>query len=327
LIDTILPPLQRWLLFSGVLLLVGAVSWRSFVGPWQPPSLRAAMRQVEVRLTPAAGWVALLLIPVWLLRLGVQVRAFRDPFAPLTEDLHFLLFETFWGAIWLGQGIVLLFLCWIFRTLGRTVRNTAAREREQREAGELEEGAAGPEPGLPWVWKGAWIGVILLVCTLSLSSHAVSVPVLAPLAVAMDGLHALAAGAWMGTLALILWLRPRGPGSVSVLAGQLRSFSYLAMAAVSLLLAMGLLLAGLHLGEVQSLWVSGYGRVLSLKILAAGVVLFLGFRNWRVGLPVLDDEAGARSVRRRASLEVGAAAIVVLLTAILVGMPMPEGVH
>jgi len=327
MIDSVLPPLQRWLLFSGTLLLVGAVAWRSFVAPWQPPALRAAMREVEVRLVQSIGVVAFLLLPVWAGRLGVQVRAFRDPFAPLIEDLHFLLFETFWGTVWLGQGVVLLLLCATFRVLAGTVGNKAEVERQRREAGTLEEGAEGPAPRLPRAWKAAWVGVILLVATLSLSSHAVSVPLLAPLAVALDALHALAAGAWVGTLALILWLRPRGPGSVPVLAGQLRSFSYLAMAAVPLLLIMGTLLTGLHVGEFQNLWTSSYGRVLSLKILAAGGVLYLGFRNWRVGLPGVDDEVGARSVRRRAGLEVGVAALVVLLTAVLVGMPMPEGVH
>lgn len=327
MIDAVLPPLQRWLLFSGVLLLVGAASWRSFVAPWQPAALRGAMRGVEGRLVRAAGLVALLLLPVWALRLGVQVRDFRDPFAPVTEDLHFLLFETFWGTVWMGQGAVLLLLWTSFRALQHTVRDRAREELEAKETGTLKPENEGPAPRLPLGWKVVWIGVLLLVLTLSLSSHAVAVPRLAPFTVALDGLHTLGAGAWMGTLALILWLRPRGGSATPALAGQLRSFSYMAMGAVPLLLAMGILLAGFHLGEFENLWRSAYGRVLSLKVLAAGVVLFLGFRNWKVGLPVADDEEGARTVRRRAGVEVGVAALVVLLTAILVGTPVPEGVH
>ncbi len=327
MIDAVLPPLQRWLLFSGVLLLVGAACWRSFVAPWQPRALRGAMREVEGRLVRAAQLVALLLLPVWALRLGVQVRDFRDPFVPVTEDLHFLLFETFWGTVWMGQGAVLLLLWATFRALEPAIHGQARAEWEAREAGRLKPEEEGPAPRLPWGWKVAWGGVLLLVLSLSISSHAVAVPRLAPFTVALDGLHTLAAGAWMGTLALILWLRPRGGGATPVLAGQLRSFSYMAMAAVPLLVAMGVLLAGFHLGEFENLWRSAYGQVLSLKILAAGVVLFLGFRNWRVGLPVVDDEEGARTVRRRAGVEVGVAALVVLLTAILVGTPVPEGVH
>jgi putative copper export protein len=317
-IEAVLPPLQRFLLFSGVLLLVGAVSWRSFVAPWQPRELRRDMRQIEGRLAPLAALVALLLIPIWGVRLQIQVINFRDPFAPLVDDVRFLLFETFWGTVWFAQGALLLALALTFHLLGR---------RARKRHGEEDEAGAGPGPGLPTGWKGAWAGVVLLVLTLSLSSHAMSVPFLSPLAVAMDGAHALAAGAWMGTLALILRLRPRGDRSVPVLAGQLRTFSYLAMGAVALLLVMGTVLAGLHVGRVSNLWASAYGRIFSLKILAAGAVLLLGFRNWRHGLPVVDGEEGSRAVRRRAALEVGMAAVVVLLTAVLVGTPMPEGIH
>lgn len=310
--EAVLPPLQRFLLFTGVLLLVGAVSWRSFVAPWQPPDLRKDMRGIEVRLASLAAVLALLLLPVWGMRLLVQVMEFRDPFAPLLDDVRFLLLETFWGKVWLAQGGLLLGLAPLFQRLGRRAR----RRREQ-----------GPTPRLPLGWKAAWTGVILLVLTLSLSSHAMSVPVLSPLAVAMDAGHALAAGAWVGTLALILWLRPLDGRSVPVLAGQLKTFSYVAMGAVALLLLMGSVLGALHVGEARNLWASEYGRVFSLKVLAAGGVLLLGFRNWRYGLPVIEGQDGSRSVRRRATLEVGMAAVVVLLTAILVGTPMPEGVH
>jgi putative copper export protein len=338
--EAVLPPLQRFLLFSGVLLLVGAVSWRSFVAPWQPPDLRKDLRGIEVRLASLAAALALLLLPVWGMRLQVQVMEFRDPFAPLLDDVRFLLLETFWGKVWFAQGGLLLGLAPLFHRLGRRARRRREQESYAAPGGgdeepnrQVQSGAphpppsAGPAPRLPVGWKAAWTGVILLVLTLSLSSHAMSVPVLSPLAVAMDAGHALAAGAWVGSLALILWLRPRDGRSVPVLAGQLKAFSYVAMGAVALLLLMGTVLGVLHVGEVRNLWASEYGRVFSLKVLAAGGVLLLGFRNWRYGLPVVEGEDGSRSVRRRATLEVGMAALVVLLTAILVGTPMPEGVH
>lgn len=320
MIEAVLPPLQRTLLFSGVLLLVGAVVWRSWVAPWQPPELRRDMRALEVRLTRRASLLALGLLPVWGLRLRVQVMDFRDPFAPLMDDLRFLLLDTFWGVVWFAQGVLLGALALIFLLLSRRAEGMAVHEAPPA-------ADTGPGPVLPPAWRAAWGGVILLVLTLSLSSHAMSVPFLSPLAVAMDAGHALGAGAWVGTLALILWLRPAGERAVPVLAEQLRTFSWVAMGAVALLLVMGTVLAGLHVGDVSNLWASQYGRVFSLKVLAAGGVLFLGFRNWRYGLPVVDGEEGSRAVRRRASFEVGLAALVVLLTAILVGTPMPEGVH
>ena len=343
MIEAVLPPLQRWLLFSGVLLLAGAVSWRSFVAPWQPAHLRPAMREIEIRLSRTAALISLLLIPAWGMRLVVQVMEFRDPFAPLVDDVRFLLLETFWGIIWFAQGALLLLLAVGFQLLSRRAARRRTEEEDGGSMAEAEAGGstigggaaipgdgeegAGPAPELPWGWKGAWTGVILLTLTLSLSSHAMSVPFLSPLAVAMDAAHALAAGAWVGTLALILYLRPGPPDTTPVLAGQLKTFSYLAMGAVTILVIMGTVLAGLHVGVVSNLWASGYGRVFSLKVLAAAGVMLLGFRNWRYGLPVVDSEDGSRSVRRRAAMEVGLAALVVLLTAVLVGTEMPEGVH
>jgi putative copper export protein len=330
--EALLPILQRWLLFSGVLLLVGVVAWRSFVGPWQPRALRKAMGEMELRLARAGVLFSLLLVPIWGMRLWVQMMEFRDPFAPLAEDLGFLLFETFWGPVWMAQGGVLILLAVTFHLVARRVRHRRDEEKRAQQSGEPREGGEGPATRLPLGWKAAWCGALLLVLTLSLSSHALSVPVVAPLAVGLDALHTVAAGAWIGTLALILRFRPQGPEATPVLAGQLQSFSYLALGAVPLLLIMGIMLSGLHLGEFRNLWASGYGRVLSLKVLAAAGVLYLGFHNWRYGLPDLEGEdgaggEGARKVRTRAALEVGVAALVVLFTAILVGTSMPEGVH
>jgi len=325
--EALLPILQRWLLFSGVLLLVGVVAWRSFVGPWQPRPLRQAMGEMELRLARAGVLLSLLLVPVWGMRLWVQMTDFRDPFAPLAEDLRFIVLDTFWGLVWMAQGGILFLLAGIFHVVARRVQRRRDEGLGANEIGRLQEGGEGPAIRLPLGWKAAGCGVLLLVLTLSLSSHALSVPVVAPLAVGMDALHTLAAGAWIGTLALILHFRPHGTNATFVLAGQLRSFSYLAMGAVPVLLIMGILLSGFHLGEFQNLWASEYGRVLSLKVMAAVGVLYLGFRNWRYGLPALESEEGARGVRRRAAREVGVTALVVLLTAILVGTSMPQGVH
>ena len=325
--EAVLPPLQRFLLFSGVLILVGAVAWRSFVGPWQPPPLRPAMRRVEIRVARTGFWVSLLLICVWGIRLQVQVMEFRDPFAPLRDDVLFLLRETFWGTVWLAQGGLLMALAAGFHHLTRRARAKELRERPWVAAEWDPKAGVGPGETLPKGWKGVWVGVILLVLTLSLSSHAMSVPLVAPLAVAMDAAHTLAAGAWMGTLSLIIGLQARRHEPPHVLAGQLKAFSYLAWAAVPLLLVMGVMLSGFHLGELRNLWASDYGRVLSLKIFTAVGVMLMGFRNWRYGLPAVNEERGARSVRRWAAAEVALAACVLLVTAILVGMPMPEGVH
>jgi putative copper export protein len=319
--DTFLPIVQRMLLFGGVLFLVGIGAWRSWIFPRlsldppvgdgpEPPPLGGRVARLGV------ATILLVLLPAWGLRLYSQLLDFRDPFAPLSEDLSFLVWETFWGTVWIAQGVVLLGLVPLFLLLRR------------------RGGGSGP---LPRLWKLTWGGIILLLLTLSLSSHAMSVPYNRPLAVAVDATHTAAAGAWIGSLALILLLhgpgwgirmkgaRPEGDGAL--FAAQLRAFSPVAMVSVGVLVFMGLVLSSVHIGEFRNLWASSYGRVLSLKILLAGGVMLLGAVNWRRGLPVLDSESGRRAVHRRAGLEVLLALAVLAATAVLVGTTMPEGVH
>ncbi|MEX2527054.1 MAG: CopD family protein [Gemmatimonadota bacterium] len=290
MLELALPVAQRGLLFASTLLVTGAVVWKRAIAP----SLAAESLDPAPlihRVARLGTGSALLLLAVWGLRLVIQLHDFRDPFVPVQEDLAFLLGETFWGTVWVAQGVVTGILILAFMRRG---------------------------------WRLAEWGVVFLALTLSLSSHAMSVPFNRPLAVAVDASHLLAAGAWMGTLALILLI---SRGKAPHLAVQLRAFSPLAMGAVGVLIFMGVVLSGVHLGELRSLWASSYGRILVGKILLAGGVLLLGFLNWRRGLPALDTPEGARRIRRRATWEVALAAAVLVATAVLTGTPMPEGVH
>lgn len=286
MLELALPVAHRGLLFAGTLLVTGAVTWKRVIVP--------ALVAGSLDPAPLAHRVArvgvcstILLLGVWGVRLVIQLHAFRDPFVPIQEDLAFLLGETFWGTVWKGQGVILGILLLAF---------------------------------LKRWWHLAEWGVVLLALSLALSSHAMSVPSYPVLAVAVDASHLLAAGCWMGTLAHILLLSRHKP---SQLALQLRAFSPLAMGAVGILILMGMVLSGIHLGEVRSLWTSSYGRVLVGKVLLAGGVLLLGFVNWRRGLPTLDTPEGARGVRLRATLEVALAAAVLVATAVLTGTPLP----
>ncbi len=331
------PPLARWLFFAGTLLVTGVVAWRGAVvprlrahlGETHPEREHPEVTALERRMAGAGVAVSLVLVLAWGLRLWLQVQEFRDPFAPLSEDLAFLLRNTFWGTVWMGQGALLGLLGTSFLLLRGPWSG-----RPPPPPGLTPEGIPRTAPRaleLPPPWWPALVGVVGLCLSLGLTSHAMSVPVNRGMAVALDAGHVLAAGAWVGTLALILAVTPAtGPGGQReprILASQLRAFSPLAMVSVGGLVFLGVVLSGLHVHEWGVLWREPYGRILSLKILAALGVMGLGWLNWQRGLARADTPGGARWVRRSAWMEVAAAGVVLLLTALLVATPLPPGAH
>ncbi|CAN5777605.1 hypothetical protein BH23GEM11_BH23GEM11_21220 [soil metagenome] len=320
MIELLAPPVQRWLLYSGVLVLVGVAAWRVFIAPGAAARLGDRGPILLGAHEPTLAWIGagacLVLLATWGLRLYTQLLGFRDPFVPVTEDLAFLVFETFWGTVWMVQGTLLVALVIGFVLVAR---------RGAPDAGipaRIEWGSPEPPVSLPWPWRTLVLGVVAVVVTLALSSHAMSVPSNRPLAVALDGAHTLAAGAWIGSLALILSVG-RGP----TLAALLRAFSPVAMVSVGVLVFAGFLLSTQHVMAWGNLWGSPYGRILLLKVGVAGGVMAMGAINWRRGLPTLDAPTGAVATRRRAWAEVAAAVLVLAVTAWLTGRSLPEGTH
>lgn len=298
---SVLTTLQQWILFSATAAAVGCVAWRFVVARGAASSVPDAAQVlggVERRVASLGVLTVFVLLAAWVLRIVVQVWGFRDPFAPLREDVTFLLFETFWGTTWMIQGVTLPLLglaFWRARRSGRAA------------------------------WGLAALLTLALVATLALSSHAMGVDTGKPLLVAADGVHALAAGGWIGSLGIILTVgRPDGTeGRTGVFAAQIRAFSPLAVVSVASLVTMGTILAWTHLDGLSNLWSTGYGRVLAVKVAVAAMALLAGFWNWRVGVPGLDSVDGARAVQRRAAWEVSFAVVVLLLTAVLVHSAKP----
>ena len=309
--QAVLAPLQQWLLLSAASLAIGCVAWRLFVAPRAAESATDVTRQdlgrIGRRVTRLGFSAAVVLVLAWALRMTVQVIAFRDPFVPLREDVSFLLFETFWGTVWMAQGAVLVLL-----VLGFGL----ARARDA---------ASDPRVSSP-AWSFLGFLVLALVATLALSSHAMSVERGRPLIVVADALHALTAGTWIGSLAVILAVgrgAPESGADVGAFAAQIRSFSPLALASGITLVALGALLSWTHVQSLPNLLGTPYGRLLTAKVGLAGAVFAAGFWNWRRGVPTLDHLEGASAVRSRAAGEVFFAVGVLLLTAVLVNSPKP----
>lgn len=105
----------------------------------------------------------------------------------------------------------------------------------------------------------------------SIASHAITTPVVW-LALMVTALHLAAMGVWLGGLIalLVLW---RHKGAVSYRQELVARFSPLALASVVELALTGVLLAGLHLQNLNDLLTTTYGRVLACKILALALPL------------------------------------------------------
>jgi putative copper export protein len=295
----VLTTLQQWLLFTGTALVVGCVAWRVQVLPGAMRALPAdgvsAMTGIERRVAQLGLASTAVLVVAWILRMVVQVMGFRDPFVPLWDDVSFLLFEIFWGTVWMVQGAVLLLLAVSLWLAGRSRLG----------------------------WVAATPLVVALAVTLAMSGHAMGADA-RTLVVTADAVHMLAVGSWIGSLAVILAVgRSVGAGGSGLFAAQIRRFSSMAQVSVAALISMGVLLSWTHLHAVSDLWTSSYGRILSAKVAVVFGILGLGLWNWRQGLDGCDSQEGAAVVRRRAIWEVSLAVGVILLTAVLVHSAKP----
>ncbi|HZB51888.1 MAG TPA: FixH family protein, partial [Mycobacteriales bacterium] len=156
------------------------------------------------------------------------------------------------------------------------------------------------------------------------------------LALLSDTTHLAAASLWVGGLAILLFalLPSRQPGE---LAQALPRFSRIAMGAVAVLALTGTYQAWREVGPLAALWSTEYGKLLLFKI--AGFLLLIGVGNLgrlavrrRYVVPVahamavsgtgaIDDverDRMLRRLRRSVGIEVGIAAAVLALTAVLV---------
>jgi len=145
-------------------------------------------------------------------------------------------------------------------------------------------------------------------------------------------LHVLAGGLWIGTLFVMLVAGiqivlhnevardERGP----MVSDMVYSFSPLALSAAPVLITFGVIIAWEHLHVLSNLWSSPYGITLIVKLCLVAIVFALGAWNWRRQRPALGSETAAFAIKRSATMEVAAAALVLVATAILLSIPAPK---
>lgn len=151
----------------------------------------------------------------------------------------------------------------------------------------------------------------------------------------VNPLHETAASLWIGTLFVVVAAglpavlrggiarERRGPLAAEMVA----RFSLLALGAASVLVLTGVITAWVHLKYLSALWTTPYGWTLIAKLCVVAVVAGLGAWNWRRMTPRLGAEESAHALRRSATAELTVAAVVLVLTAVLVSLPTPKLPH
>lgn len=179
-------------------------------------------------------------------------------------------------------------------------------------------------------WMLAGVGALAMAVTPALTGHAAATPPRG-VSVTADVIHAVAAGAWLGTLLLIVLvgmpaLRARTDAQAAApeLGALVRAFHPLALICAGAVVLTGLATSWLRFPSVASLWESVYGRVLLLKVALVVIVAVLGALNWRRLLPGGGEGDGARAFRRTAGAELAFAALVLFATALLGSIATPE---
>ena len=295
--------LARWAHFMGLLTVVGGVAfyWLVLGRVHRADLTESVLVESAARGRRVALMGAVLLAVATVARLLAQWTALRvvaDD--PSTMTLTRVLQQSTWGHAWLLEVGAL-----IVTLIGLIVARRTAGVR------------AG--------WAMAALGAIGLACAAALSGHAAAPGTALPLIT--DVVHVLAAGCWMGAL-LTLLVAGLPPARAAAAPGRAMSalvnaFSATALASAAVVVLSGLVAAWHNIGSIAALASSTYGRVLLIKLAVLAVAALLGLYNWRRARPALAASGDDVAMRRAMRAELTAAAVILLVTAVLVAIPTP----
>ncbi len=270
-------------------------------------------RRTERELTVWAMSASFALVGLDLLRLWHQTYAFYGGFEPVTRELAATIAnDTVWGSGWKWQAISAAFAGVVFAACFRS------NER---------------------AWAAAVPAAALVAVARPLTGHALEQGSFLSLPVVLQGIHVAAAATWLGTLLALIAVGLRGARGLPVAerarvaAALVGRFSPLALGSAVALFIAGCATSFLYLGSVGAAFSTTYGLVLVAKIAVFCLILAFGYYNWqRVG-PRLDAALEAEGhdpdaqllLVRSATGELCLAAVILLISSVLVSLPMPMG--
>jgi putative copper resistance protein D len=261
--------IARWIHFASVFVLFGSSFFWFYMGSERfgagPGGLPRALRATTILLRIAApiaalsgaAWLACILI-----NMTSDVHSVVDP-----EDLRLFFFETPFGTVsfvrlaLLAAAVVISVLSWHNRA---------------------------------WFSALLHLGALLLISQAWLGHAAEGgTGLYGSIMITVYGIHALAAGAWVGGLPALLFAlveqRRFGPHEARDWSLDILSrYSLMAMVAVTLIVASGITNAGFRVaGSFDKLFDTSYGDVLFTKVAVVAAMLVLAFFNRFVAMPRL----------------------------------------
>jgi putative copper export protein len=147
----------------------------------------------------------------------------------------------------------------------------------------------------------------------------------------VNPIHVFAASMWIGTLFVLavagIWTMLSGEmqetersPAVAVIVNR---FSTIALWSAGVLVLSGVTTAYLHIRSYTAVFTSIYGQTLLVKLVVVAGVFYLGAYNNRRLKPQLGTDEATVRLHRTATYEIALAAIVLIVTAVLVNLPAP----
>lgn len=298
----------RWLQFLALLVVIGAVAFRQLVLSFLKRKEDPDSPMIADAARNAALWgnrAAAVLLLVCVLRLMAQSYMMHGGMGGVAPSMmSSMITRTLWGRGWVLQ-IVAVAIAGLGFYMARWKDDSR------------------------W-WRVATVGAVLLAFSPAFAGHASSSPRLTALAISADGLHVMSAGGWLGSLLMVVGVGipaalrlptgERGP----MVAEVVNAFSPTALVFAGLISGTGVFAAWLHLGSVEALWTTTYGKTLLVKLAILSVVALTGAYNWLRVKPHLGRVEGAARIRRSATIELAVGVLIVLATAVLVALATPH---
>jgi putative copper resistance protein D len=175
---------------------------------------------------------------------------------------------------------------------------------------------------VPATWTRIALGVIgvLFLCAALADSHAVARLQGNGLLLLATGAHELGAALWLGGLPCF-WLALRRADTPELASRVGKRFSALAITGVALIVAGAAVFVAMYIGSIDGVYGTAYGAMAVTKSLLLGILLLLGFANFRAVRRAAADATALPRVRRFVEVEMGIGFAVLMAAASITSMP------